>query len=108
MALLVVFVTGGVLTPFLHRAHHGYLSARQYVDAPEACDHKRHGDSFEGFLSDIVDDSCLLCVRLLQFDAPQTILHANRDFTAFRTSLLLNVEASHIFFASIRGPPDNA
>lgn len=104
-ALLTVFVAGGVLVPFLHQAHQGHLSAEQYANAPDACDHKRHGDSFEVFLTDIVHDDCLICVRLLQIGDPQTILQPYHDFTTFRTSPLVNAEASHVSIISIRGPP---
>lgn len=108
VALLTVFVAGGVLVPFLHQAHQGHLFAEHYANAPDACDHKRHGDSFEVFFTDIVHDDCLICVRLLQFGAPQTILQPYHDFTTFRTSPLLIAEASHVSFISIRGPPDMA
>ena len=104
-ALLTVFVAGGVLVPFLHQAHQGHVSAQQYADAPDACDHKRHGDSFEILLTDIAHHDCLLCVRLLQVGDPQTTLQPYNDFSTFRASSLLIAEASHVSFISIRGPP---
>ena len=104
--MLAVFVTGGVLTPLVHRAHHGQLSAQQNATASAACDHKQHGSSFEGFVSDVVDDDCLLCIRLLHFGAPQTVLQSILDFAPFRTGPFFVANAPLASLASIRGPPD--
>ena len=106
--LLAVFVTGGVLMPLVHRAQHGQLSDQQNPSASAACDHRQHGSSFEDFFSDVVDDDCRLCVRLLHFGAPQVVLQALLGFSPLRTGSFVVENVPSAYFSSIRGPPGAA
>ncbi len=106
-ALLAVFLAGGLAAPVAHRAQHGNLAAARYADAPDACDH-RHGVSYEEPVSDKLEDDCLLCIRPLAFDNPQTRPHAYIDFSPHAWHARLTPD-SHLFSRnSIRGPPPGA
>ncbi len=104
-ALLVVFLIGGLLAPVVHRAHHGHMWGAQHADAPETCDHTQHSDSFETTVPDLLDDDCLLCVRQLHIDGPQTPPDVYHDYSGYLSPQRLALDTSHFSYLSIRGPP---
>ena len=107
-ALLAVFLMGGLLAPVVHRAHHGQTWGKQHAETPEACDHTQHSDGFETTVPDLLDDDCLLCVRQLHFDEPQTSPDIYHDYSGYLLPQRLAPDTPHFSYLSIRGPPHAA
>ncbi len=103
--LLAVFLIGGLLAPVVHRTHHGQTWTKLQAEAPEICDHTQHGNGYETTIPDLLDDDCLLCVRQLHVDEPQTNPDVYHDYSGDLSPQRLTPDTSHFFYFSIRGPP---
>jgi hypothetical protein len=111
LTLLLVFVSGGVLAPTVHRMHHGTATnhAASRLSADAMCDHAQHGVAFEVVPPSLHDDPCVLCDRHLTFLVASTgqaaALLRDAPYVLGGDGLLFSTSSA---WPTIRGPPRSA
>ena len=69
--LLVILVTGGVLSPVVHHFQHAYQArSAEQVEAPPCCDHTQHSVAFESAQARYDIAVCALCAFTLSLTLP--------------------------------------